>query len=155
MKVSKMGNIMLFLAILSVMAVCAGAVPAQAKSLDVSVQVPASVASGATITGKVTITNNTNSPQKVNRWFITYVVPNLVYKGPYDISGPIVELTPGQSAEKTFSLKISGAKGVAVPIMAFIQGDESWLEYDRNTDTYNIKWKTNVVRTGMTIILVN
>jgi len=158
MKVSKIGNIMLFLGILSVMVVCAGAAPAQAKSVDVSVQIPTSVTSGQTISAKVVITNNGDSPIKIKRWFYTYVVPNLVYKGPYDIQGPIVEeppLGPGQFAEKTFSLKISGAKGVAVPVMAFIQGDRSYEEYNPSTNTSYTVWKPESVWGGVAVITVN
>jgi hypothetical protein len=154
MKVSKMGNIMLFLGILSVMVVCAGAAPAQAKSVDVSVVVPTSVNSGAAFDGTVTIINKGNSPINLKRFFITYVVPNLVYKGPYDISGNsgIVELAPGASETRTFTLKISGAKGVAVPVMAFIQGEESW--YDWNSETPTLKWKLDAVWGGLGIITV-
>jgi hypothetical protein len=130
MKVSKIGNIMLFLGILSVMVVCAGAVPAQAGGVSVSVVVTTSVTSGVPFTGTVKITNNGDSPIKVKRWFITYVVPSLIYKGPYEIfSGTLVKINPGQSISKPFSLKISEAKGVVVPVIAGIQGEKSHWEY--------------------------
>ncbi len=151
MKVSKIGNIMLFLGILSVMVVCAGAVPAQAKDVSVSVVVPQSVTSGVSFTGTVKITNNTNSPIKVKRWFITYVVPSLVYKGPYEIfNGPLVVINPGKSLSKPFSLKISEAKGVAVPVMAFIQGERSYLP-----EIGPPIWKGEAVFGGVAIIMVN
>ena len=161
MKVSKMRNIMLFLGVLSVMVVCPGAAPAQTGStgsLDVSVQIPTNVNYGVSITtAKVVITNNGDSPIKIKRWFYTYVVPNLVYKGPYDISGNsgIVELAPGASETRTFTLKISGAKGVAVPVMAFIQGDRSYEEYNPSTNTSYTVWKPESVWGGVAVITVN